>query len=398
MRILVLVNDYPSDERLYAGMYIHVRVAAYQRRGQEVKVVVFFRPKTVYEFDGVAVHCAPDLHSLVTLIKEFQPDVVAMHGAQGWYLRKLIEPLELRTVVWVHGSESQWWFRRLFDAAPTRAFLHHVKCNCIHMITLQRFVRRLAREPRRHRFVFVSHWMRRMTEMDMLTRIPECDVIANPIDPERFPFSAKPPEQRRRILLLRPFRSRKHATDLAIKAILLLSRYAAFKECEFSICGQGPLFGELTRPLRRFANVDIDEGFRTHQEIRALHASHGVFLCPTRQDAQGVSMCEAMCSGLVPVTSNCTAIPEFVTDGVSGFLTHSLSEIAAAILTLFDSPETFSRMSAAAADEVRRKAALDMVVGKELDVLRAAAASVPPHHTPLIGECTCCVSPTARGS
>jgi glycosyltransferase involved in cell wall biosynthesis len=92
-------------------------------------------------------------------------------------------------------------------------------------------------------------------------------------------------------------------------------------------------------------------------------------------DSQGVSMCEAMCSGLIPVTSHSTAIPEFVTDGVSGFLTHSPSEIVAAVLTLFHSPATFSRMSAAAADEVRRKAALDIVVDKELDVLRAASGN-----------------------
>jgi len=108
-------------------------------------------------------------------------------------------------------------------------------------------------------------------------------------------------------------------------------------------------------------------------------------------------MCEAMCSGLVPVTSHSTAIPEFVTDGVSGFLTHRPSEIAAALLTLLRSPETFNRMSAAAADEVRRKAALDMVVDKELAVLRGVAASVPPQHATRIGEGKCLVSPTARG-
>src|SRR5262249_9196888 len=150
----------------------------------------------------------------------------------------------------------------------------------------------------RHRFVFVSDWMRRVTEIDTLTRLPMSHVIANPIDPQCFPYRVKPPHLRRRILLLRPFESRKYANDLAVKAIVVLSRRAEFKECEFMICGQGPLFAELTRPLRRFANVVIDEGFRTHEEIRGLHARHGVFLCPTRQDAQGVSMCEAMCSGL----------------------------------------------------------------------------------------------------
>jgi glycosyltransferase involved in cell wall biosynthesis len=373
MRILVLDNNYPGEENLYGDVFVHVRVAAYQRRGQEVRVVAFFRPKSVYEFDGVAVHCAPDVDGLVTLIEEFRPDVVAVHFFQGWMLRKVIERLDLRTVVWVHGIEGLWWFRRLFDAAPTREFLRYVKNNCIQMVRLRRFIRRGARDPWRHQFVFVSDWMRRATETDTLTRLPIYHVIANPIDPERFPYTAKPPELRRRLLLLRSFDSRKYANDIAIKAILLLSRRAEFKELEFSICGRGRMFAELTRPLRRFANVVIDEGFRTHEEVQALHSRHGVFLCPTRQDAQGVSMCEAMCSGLVPITSNSTAIPEFVTDGVSGFLTHTPSEIAEAVLKLLDSPETFSRMSAAAADEARRKGALDSVVRDELTVLRAVS-------------------------
>src|SRR5262249_43525479 len=65
MRILVLVTSYPSDEEHYA-MFLHVRVAAYQRRGQEVRVVSCFRPNEVYEFGGVAVHCVSDVEGLVT--------------------------------------------------------------------------------------------------------------------------------------------------------------------------------------------------------------------------------------------------------------------------------------------------------------------------------------------
>ena len=377
MRILVLDADYPSDENLYGDVFVHVRVCAYQRRGHEVRVVAFFRPTAVYEFDGVEVHCGEDAEGLVTLIEAFRPDVVAIHFFQGWMLRKLIEPLGLRTVVWVHGFEALGWYRRLFNASPSREFLRYVTYNSLQLVRLRRFIRRSVRDPSRHRFVFVSEWMRRVTETDTMTRLPVYDVIANPIDTERFPYSPKPSELRRRILLLRSFESRKYANDIAIKAVLLLSRHAEFEECELAICGRGRMFAELTRPLRQFANIVISEGFRTQKDIRALHASHGVFLCPTRQDAQGVSMCEAMCSGLVPVTSKSTAIPEFVTDGVSGFLTRSASEIVGALLTLIRSPRTFSRMSVAAAEQVRRKAALDIVVARELNVLRATSAAAP---------------------
>src|SRR5262245_56716476 len=102
MRILVLVTSYPSDEMLYGGVFIHVRVAAYERRGEDVRVVSCFRPNEVYEFDGVTVHCVLDVEGLFKQIEEFRPDVVAIHFFRSWMLRKLIEPLHLRTVVWVH--------------------------------------------------------------------------------------------------------------------------------------------------------------------------------------------------------------------------------------------------------------------------------------------------------
>ena len=45
-----------------------------------------------------------------------------------------------------------------------------------------------------------------------------------------------------------------------------------------------------------------------------MHKKNGIFMVPTRLDSQGVSRDEAMSSGLVPITNNVAAIPEFVDD------------------------------------------------------------------------------------
>lgn len=80
-------------------------------------------------------------------------------------------------------------------------------------------------------------------------------------------------------------------------------------------------------------------------------------------------MCEAMASGLVPVTSRNTAIPEFVMHGESGLLTESSDEIASALETLAANPALFARLSRGAAGDIRSLCAAESVTSRELRVL-----------------------------
>jgi len=100
-----------------------------------------------------------------------------------------------------------------------------------------------------------------------------------------------------------------------------------------------------------------------------LHDRHGVFLCPTRQDAQGVSMCEAMASGLVPITSDNTAIPEFVSDE-EGYLTRGADEIAMAIRTLDEQPQLFLEKSRKAAARSLAQTGWQATVAQEIELIR----------------------------
>jgi glycosyltransferase involved in cell wall biosynthesis len=90
-------------------------------------------------------------------------------------------------------------------------------------------------------------------------------------------------------------------------------------------------------------------------------------------DAQGVSRDEAMSSGLVPITSNVAAIPEFV-DDACGFMAplDDASGLAAAIETLYHDPARFERMSAAAASRVRGQSGPEQTTGRELALIREA--------------------------
>ncbi|MEO7685230.1 MAG: glycosyltransferase family 4 protein, partial [Gemmatimonadaceae bacterium] len=231
-------------------------------------------------------------------------------------------------------------------------------------------------------FVFVSNWIKHVAEADTRCRVTGYDIIPNPIDTARFPYVIKHPEHRTKVLLIRPFNSRKYANDIAIDAIKRFSRYPEFGQFQFSIHGRGKLFAPLTKRLARFENVSVHEGFLTHAEIRVLHEAHGILLCPTRQDSQGVSMCEAMSSGLVPVASNSTAIPEFVEDGRTGFLTRDSEEIVAVLRRLYSDAGLFLRMSKAAAEDIRLRTGADHVVAREMDSLRRAVTDFPGELVP----------------
>lgn len=369
----MLDANYPSAENLYGDAFVHVRVARYIALGHSVRVVVFFAGRPDYTFDGVFVTCAADLDALQRAIHEFEPEVIAVHFFQGWMLDKVVKRLTAPVVVWVHGMEALGWYRRLFNFEITPAFWQYVKYSTIQMIRFRRLVGFANRNPARVRFVFVSDWMRRIAETDSLSRVNSYDIIPNPIDTARFPYVPKDSSLRTRVLLIRSFDSRKYANDIAIDAIVRLMAYPEFAQFQFGIYGRGTMFDRLTRPIRGLKNVTIREGFLTHAEIRELHATHGVMLCPTRQDAQGVSMCEAMSSGLVPITSLSSAIPEFVVHERTGFLTENAADIVGFLLRMHRSPELFHEMSCAASKDIRLKSGIDRVIDRELSLMRAIA-------------------------
>jgi L-malate glycosyltransferase len=370
MKILILDINYPSDTNLYGDVFVHARVKGYIALGHEVHVLAFFTRGESYTFEGVTVTCVSSLEALRRTIQTLAPHVIAIHFFQGWMLEKLVKPFGIPVVVWVHGGEALGWYRRLVDLRANSQFTRYVAVNTLQLSRMRRLYRHVRTEGSRTALVFVSKWMRNVAAADTLFDIKPYAIIPNPIDTEMFRFQEKNPLLRGRILLVRSFDSRKYANDLAVKAILDLRGTSVFAQLSFTIVGRGKYFAELTRPLRDCTNIAFIERFLTRDAIRDLHTQHGLFLCPTRQDAQGVSMCEAMSSGLVPVTSDNTAIPEFVQNGVNGFLCRTPKDLSRAILSSWESPEQFQRMSAQASRSISEKASSSEVIPQELSLMQ----------------------------
>lgn len=365
---LVLTNHYPSYDDLYRNGFVHTRVAAYAERG--VKADVFRlrgqEPVSYHEFHGVDVMTGSP-QALHKLLSGGQYRSVLVHFLDETMWRILQSHIErVKVVVWVHGSEIQPWHRRAYNFT-TDSEREAAK---VQSETRMAFWRSLLEKiPKNLKLIFVSRYFAEEVMEDLGFRLPGSayTIIHNPIDTNLFSYIRKPPEQRKKILSIRPYASATYANDLMVKAILELSKKIFFSELDIHIIGDGQLFDEILKPLRKFANIKIEKRFLSRVEISRLHKLYGIFLCPSRMDTQGVSRDEAMASGLVPITNAVAAIPEFV-DNSCGILVpgEDYLGIADGVERLLKDPYYFSRISDAAAARVRMQSDKEKLIKSEI--------------------------------
>lgn len=371
---LVLTKQYPDYNDLYKYGFLHTRVRAYEENGLSVSVFRITNEKAnaYREFEGVDVVSGDtDLLDATLSTGQYKNVLVHLLDEKMWsILSKHID--RVRVTVWVHGAEIQIWQRRQFEfERMTKDEINRQKKLSDRRL---KFWRSILLQPHPNlELVFVSQYFADEVSEDFgidLTKV-KYDIVHNYIDANMFRYREKHPDQRTKLLSIRPYASRKYANDLTVNAILELSKREFFEKLEFGLYGDGELFDEVTAPLRAFKNVNIHRRFLSHYEISSLHQDYGVFLTPTRMDSQGVSRDEAMSSGLVPITTNVTAIPEFV-DGECGMLVdgEDYIGIANAVETLYRSPELFQKLSKNASQRVARQSGLQQTILKEVEIIK----------------------------
>lgn len=377
-KLLVICNAYPSEQALYRNGFIHRRVKAYKKAGLDVEVFYNHEPVQQayeYEFDGVRVTVGNE-GALELHVASNDFDGYLIHFAEPQRIRPL-QKLNVKkpVIVWVHGFEAEAWYRRWFNfintsedikAALEKKDTYYLKQNAF-------FHDLMTQEGLNVSFVNVSKWFQKyVVEPDNGAEFRNSTVIPNLVDEEVFPYREKEDKKRFKILSIRPFASLKYANDQTVGAILELSKRPYFKALSFTICGSGPMFDQTVEPLRQFDNVRLENRFFTQEEIRDLHAEHGIFLSPTRFDSQGVSMCEASSSGLVTISSKVAAVPEFIEHRVSGLLAQpeSINDLADLIEELYFDAELFQRLSKQGSLAMLEKCGRKATIGAEVDYIR----------------------------
>ncbi|MGG2024824.1 glycosyltransferase family 4 protein [Gottfriedia sp. S16(2024)] len=368
MKFLVLTHQYPKKDNLYRSGFVHQRVCEYIKKGFETEIWVLDNNKTdvsKYIFESVTVFEGND-ESFRLYVKENNITHLLVHFLLTSTMKALgkVEK-KIPVIIWVHLFEASSWKRRLFDFNN----IYFLKFILENINQLRNFKKFNETSNQNLTYIFVSDWIKKIAEKDVNTRFNNVNIIHNYINTDLYKYSHKDIESRKKILSIRTFQSKKYGNDISADAIKILSTKDEFKDMEFVLYGKGKYFNKVKEELKHFPNVKMYNNFLSQEEIANLHKKFGVFLCPTRQDSQGVSMGEAMSSGLVPVTSNNSAIPEFVTNGKNGFLSNNPRELASAILDLYYDPNKFIKMSQMASTDVNKQCGIQSTIDREIEAI-----------------------------
>lgn len=374
MKLLVVDDNYPAPGKLYADLFVHSRVQAYRDHFEEVRVIAsLWKEGPDYCFDGIDVVRAGSHNRLEALARDFAPDVVLVHYATFHVIRKLIERVDLPYVVWSHGFDAVGWWRRLYELRPIGRFARYAADNMIQRFFYRRLLAR-AKRTKRIALVFVSRWLKRVAQADAGIWLNEAHVIPNPIDVRRFVPRKRTAADRLRWLVLRPVS--KSGFDILVDALEEVRREPWFDDLQITFVGEGVGNSRFNRSFGDCPNVAIVDRSIPQNEIVDLHRSHGVFLTPTRQDSHGVSMCEAMASGMAVISCANSAIPEYVENGRTGLLSATNARsFAGALRTIHDNPELFLAIARAAPPAITEICGIDKVMDREIALIRAVGQS-----------------------
>lgn len=371
---LIITNVYPEKNNYYQNMFIHRRALSYREKGINVDIYrLNTSPGSIasYTYEGIPVLISGE-DDLIKLLNAKPYKKILFHFINERMYNAVRKSKAKHTpkLVWVHGYETTKWYRRWFNfyqnTKSIRSAIYQADGNQKQLDFMHDLY---TKDDDDIKFIFVSNWYKeKIAEKDTNTIVKNYQVIHNVIDDDLFNYVEKTEEQRKKILTIRPFASRTYANDLTVKAILALKDRPFFNELVFDIYGQGPLFDEVVEPIKNIPNVHLHNYFLSQEQIAEEHKTHGIFLCPSRMDSQGVSLGEAMSSGVVPVTNGICAIPEFIDDSC-GFLAPKEDYIglANAIEHLYNNPEVFLDKSKKAANRVRIQCSKNKMVQSELN-------------------------------
>lgn len=370
MKIVIFDDDYPDAVNLPGDMFAHTRAREYAKTSS-VLVLRRAQGSRGLSYEGIDICDYNNSVDALNIIYQFNPDVVAVHFATEPFISEVAPYLNRPLFVWVHGYEALAWHRRTFNMLPGDWLPHRLyRRNLSSKRRLESFSKLIDRSNlgEKIHFIFVSQWMKSVCEADVNRTVSNYSIISNPIDTDRFNHS--PIEGRlNNLLVIRSCSTMKYSPDIVAGVVRLLAKSRMFR-CR--IFGDGALFNKYYAPLATFPNVEVHRGFLSQDQIIEQHKWGGIFICPTRQDAQGVSMCEAMASGLIVATNPVTAIPEFVTQEIA-ILERSASRLSREIIKLSLNPQKASRMSEAAAMHISSSLAVKNICDRELDLMKTSA-------------------------
>ena len=92
-------------------------------------------------------------------------------------------------------------------------------------------------------------------------------------------------------------------------------------------------------------NVINEDNYISNEKLHRYHKENSIFIYLTRMDSQSVTLSEALSSGLVSISSNNTAIPEFINNNHNGFLINDFEDFIDCIKLLNKNTKLLKKIS-----------------------------------------------------
>jgi N-acetyl-alpha-D-glucosaminyl L-malate synthase BshA len=140
----------------------------------------------------------------------------------------------------------------------------------------------------------------------------------------------------------------------------------AIQDVDLLLVGDGPLRGELERLAEGLGLADRVHFLGVRDDVADILAMADVFALTSVSEAASITLLEAMASGTPVIATAVGGNPEIVRDGIDGLLAPrgDASAIAAAIVTLLNTPDTAQRLAQSAAERVGTHYTLDRTIGR----------------------------------
>jgi glycosyltransferase involved in cell wall biosynthesis len=374
VKVLIVDGAYPSVATPLGHAFVHARAEGYVRAGLDVMVVTgqprtqVYDPPLAYwdDYDGVHVYRAAPGEKVDATVQSFCPDVVAVHAPNPWKWTGQLAARLLRdypVVSWVHGAEVLYMsFYGYYDDVVLRG------------LAIPRDVLRLGAQARLlsacDATVFPSDWLANTARRYLRASLENGVVIPSPVDCTQFTPMPRAAAHREPVgVCARGMQNATHGIETAIRA------YAGTRSQLF-IVGHGRLadyYQWLARHLD--APTTFDLVAHQHSEMPAILNAFDYFVAPSRTETQGLTMCEAMACGLPVIGTRVGGIPEFVRDGMDGYLVprDDATAMARAVERVVKDPSMMVQMGRSARQHMLEVCDESVVIAKDIALLGSVA-------------------------
>ncbi|MEM2971942.1 MAG: glycosyltransferase family 4 protein [Candidatus Bathyarchaeia archaeon] len=364
MKVLVVAPNYPSPEDKHAFGFVHSRAKIYSEKGLSVQVYIPSNTSASQTYTYENIKVSKGNHSLLRkIIKEFDPDVIAVHAPNPstlTYINKFQKP----TIVWIHGAEVLirpfHHYMASFGIRNQIQKVYSLFYDATRNLTLRKAIKKADA------VIYVSKWLQKVAEKYLMMRHPKTFIIPNPVNTKLFkPNKANDVTKMDAGVSVRALEW-KYGLDIAIKAF-------AHSKISLTIVGKGSLETYLKSLAKKInANVKfITEGIE-HNKLPNFYNKFAFFIAPSRTEAQGVAMCEAMACGLPVVATEVGGIPEFVVNEYSGLLVppENPKALKQAIMKLTSNNTLYNSLSQNARKYVVNNLSHELIFNRELKIFK----------------------------